>query len=144
MCFLPETFAEPVTGRNYFIYGKIRANIVDGIRLEADRTLKEALQFVLKQGDYFLFHTPEEIVDTLDWEGLSGSPVISEDGDCVGVLCSVLANSRSLWVKPISYVRMLMDIIRHQEELAEAEKKNLNGDNPQNNDCDAGRAPESK
>ncbi len=75
------------------------------------------LRFISKAGDYFLFNTPETINDIEEWEGLSGSPVISEDGDCVGVLCSVYENSTSIWVMPISKVKMLIEIAIQQEKL---------------------------
>ena len=62
-----------------------------------------------------LFNTKDEIEDETDWEGLSGSPVLSEDGECVGVLCSVNENTKSVWVMTINKVRMLIEVIAHQE-----------------------------
>lgn len=112
-----ECFAEPKQQRNYFIFGKINADIRDDIRMERDSTLKESLQYMSKTKDYFLFNTTDIIYDSNDWEGLSGSPVISEDGECVGVLCSVNENSQSVWVVPIAQVKRLLDIAIRQEEI---------------------------
>lgn len=101
---------------NYFVYGQIKTRI-EGIRVEREKTVKECLRFNSKAGDYFFFNTAEIITDLEEWEGLSGSPVISEDGDCVGVLCSVNENSKSIWVMPIAKVKMLIEIAIHQEKL---------------------------
>lgn len=111
-----ECFSEPNADKNYFVFGQIRTRI-KGIRVEREKTLKECLRFNSKAGEYFLFNTPVTITDTEEWEGLSGSPVISEDGDCVGVLCSVNENSKSIWVMPIAKVKMLIEIAIQQEKL---------------------------
>lgn len=111
-----ECFSEPVAGKNYFVFGKIKTKLRDSIRMEWQNTLKELLTFVSIAGDFFLFKTPDIIVDNEEWEGLSGSPVISEDGECVGVLCDVLENSHSIWVMPISKVKMLIEVIVQQEQ----------------------------
>lgn len=111
-----ECFSEPNADKNYFIFGQIKTRI-EGIRVEREKTVKECLKFNSKAGDYFLFNTPETITDLDEWEGLSGSPVISEDGDCIGVLCSVNENSTSIWVMPIAKVKMLIEIAIQQEKL---------------------------
>ena len=108
-----ECFGEPQISKNYFVFGQIKTRI-EGIRVEREKTVKECLKFNQKAGDYFLFNTPETITDRKEWEGLSGSPVISEDGDCVGVLSSVNENSNSIWVMPISKVKMLMEVAIQQ------------------------------
>lgn len=112
-----ECFSEADKNANYFVFGKINTRLIENIRMDWQDTLKESLKFVSKTGDLLLFNTPEIIMDKKDWEGLSGSPVFNEDGECVGVLCDVLENSRSIWVMPISKVKMLIDIIVLQENL---------------------------
>lgn len=116
-----ECFSDPVTNKSYFIFGKIRTRLVDGIRMEWQNTLKVTLHFVQKTGDFYLLNTTNIITDKKEWEGLSGSAVISEDGKCIGVLCYVRENSRSIWVMPISKVRMLIDVILQEEQLLESE-----------------------
>jgi hypothetical protein len=112
-----ECFSEPQEGKDYYICGHIKTRL-DGIILNREKTIK-CVRFNSKAGDYFLFNTPETITDYLDWEGLSGAPVISEDGDCVGVFCSANVNSTSVFVMPIEKIKMLIDIAAHQEKLAE-------------------------
>lgn len=111
-----ECFNEPQTDKNYFVFGQIKTRI-EGIRVEREKTMKECLKFNSKIGDYFLFNTLETITDLEEWEGLSGSPVISEDGNCVGVLCSVNKNSRSIWILPIAKVKLLIEVAIQQEKL---------------------------
>ena len=117
-----ECFSEAKTNINYFIFGKIRTRLIDNIRIESEHTLKESLKFICRSGDYLLFNTPNLIHDKEDWVGLSGSPVISEEGDCVGVLCSVRENSRSIWVMPISKVKMLIEVAICQEKIKDNQK----------------------
>lgn len=112
-----ECFAEPDMSKNYFIFGKIRVKLIDNIRMDWQNTIKEDLKFVSKSGDFFLFNTPNLITDREEWEGLSGSPLIGEEGECVGVLCAVLENSNSIWVMPISKVKMLIEVAIQQEKL---------------------------
>lgn len=111
-----ECFNEPQVDKNYFVFGQIKTRI-EGIRVEKEKTVKECLKFNSKAGDYFLFNTPATITDLEEWEGLSGSPIISEDGDCVGVLCSVNEYSNSIWIMPIAKVKMLIEIAIQQEKL---------------------------
>lgn len=112
-----ECFSEPRVDKKYFIFGKIRTGIHDNIRMYWENTVKEDLKFNSKVGDYFLFNTPEIIESKEDWEGLSGSAVLSEDGECVGVLCSVNENSKSIWIMPITKVKMLIEVAILQENL---------------------------
>jgi hypothetical protein len=112
-----ECFSEPKTGENHFIFGQIKTRLVDHVRLEREKTAKNCLKFHSKIGDYYLFHTPDIIADSEDWEGLSGSPIISQNGDCVGVLCSVNPKSYSIWAMPIDKVKMLIEVASSQEKL---------------------------
>jgi hypothetical protein len=111
-----ELFVEPSLEKMYFVYGKIRTEL-KGIMLHRVDTLKEGLKYIGKAGDYYLLNTPDKIIDHKDWAGLSGSPVLSDTGECIGVLCAVSENTHSIWVMPISKVKMLMDIALHQEEM---------------------------
>jgi len=119
-----DLFAEPSKDKLYFVYGKIRTKLV-GIILHSEDTLKEGLKFMDNSGDYYLLNTPDVINDYEDWAGLSGSPVISETGECIGVLCSVNVNTKSIWVMPISQVKMLMDIAISQEEILSLKDKQM-------------------
>ncbi|KAA6320454.1 hypothetical protein EZS27_029779 [termite gut metagenome] len=111
-----ELFVEPKTDVNYFVYGKIKYQM-KGISLYREDTLKEGLKYISKSGDYYLLNTPQIINDYEDWAGLSGSPVLNENGECIGVLCIVNKETNSIWVMSINKVKMLMDIALVQEQL---------------------------
>lgn len=64
-----------------------------------------------------LLNTTEDILDYDDWAGLSGSPVLNQEGKCIGVLCSVNEGTKSVFVKPFSKIRPLLDTIILQEEM---------------------------
>jgi S1-C subfamily serine protease len=110
-----ECFEEPNNAKKYFVFGKVKTKLIDNILMESQNTFKESLKFETTSGDFLLFNTQELITDKEDWEGLSGSPVFSEDGKCVGVLSDVLENSKSIWVIPISKVKMLIEVAIQQE-----------------------------
>ena len=46
-----------------------------------------------------------------DWGGLSGTPIIDEDGKCVAVLTNVLEGTNSVWGISIKRLETLLDII---------------------------------
>ena len=115
--FSENQFAEPKKDDDYFIYGKIRPKIKT-VFLHRTDTWKENITFIKKSGDYLLFNTDKIITDEKDWSGLSGSAVLNQDGNCVGVLCSINENTKSIWVKPMEKIKTLMDVAILQEEIA--------------------------
>jgi hypothetical protein len=114
-----DCFEEPSLNELYLVFGKIKVDLVDNIRITWENTLKESLQFVDQVGDFLLFNTPHEITDKLEWAGLSGSPIMSDKGRCVGVLCDVLEGSHAIWVMPIERVKMLIEVVIQQERQKE-------------------------
>jgi len=120
-----ECFAEPNTNDKYCVFGAVKTEIKDNIKVDRQFTLKHDLKFILKSGAFYLFNTPSVISDISDWKGLSGSAVLSETGECVGVICSVLENSQSIWVMPISKVKMLIEVAI-KEETSNKDKRTKN------------------
>ncbi|MDN3582109.1 hypothetical protein [Mucilaginibacter flavus] len=116
-----EHIAQPSTEDCYFIYGKIKPQL-KGLILHRENTFKENISYVASAGSYLLLNTAEEITDSKDWEGLSGSPVLNQNGQCIGVLCSVNEGSKAVFVKPFSKIMPLLDLIIVQEQL-ERDKK---------------------
>ena len=114
--FVEELLVEPNFESNYSVYGKIKPEI-KGLFLHRTDTLKEGIKFVNEVGDYYLFNTQDPIESEEDWAGLSGSPMLDDNGQCVGVVCSVNPGTNSVFVKPISKVKILMEIAIKQEEL---------------------------
>ncbi|MCK6648202.1 MAG: hypothetical protein L6Q66_00975 [Bacteroidia bacterium] len=114
--FLEEHIIEPSVDDAYFIYGKIKPHF-KGLILHRSQTFINDLKYVGKYGDYILLNTKETITDYEDWAGLSGSPVINQEGKCIGVLCSVNEGTRSVFVKPFNKIRIFLDTIILQEKL---------------------------
>lgn len=108
---------EPSKDDSYFIYGKIKP-VMKGLFLHRESTFKEDLTYVATYGNYLLLNTVTEIASKSDWAGLSGSPVLNQYGNCVGVLCSVNEGTKSVFVKPFSKITPFLDTIILQEKLA--------------------------
>lgn len=106
----------PTENHKYFIYGKIKHKM-KGVSLYREDTLKGDLLYIVETGGYYLFNSPTVIDDKYEWEGLSGSPVIDEKGNCVGVLCSVNEGTNSVWVMPLNKVKLLMDIAIMEDKI---------------------------
>ncbi len=110
------SFSVPNDNLTFFVYGKIRTELI-GILLHRENTLKTDLKYVCESGDYFLLNTPEIIEDIEEWSGLSGSPVWGSNGKCIGILCSVTIETKSIWVMNYEKVKTIMDVAILQEQL---------------------------
>ncbi|MDE5516054.1 hypothetical protein KRE49_09895 [Elizabethkingia meningoseptica] len=114
--FLDEHIVEPSSNDTYYIFGKIRPKF-KGLFLHRENTFKNRLKFIDTYGNYMLLNTEDEISDYEDWAGLSGSPVLNQEGKCVGVLCSVNEGTQSVFVKPFKKITPFLDTIIIQEKL---------------------------
>lgn len=112
--FLEEHIVEPSTADTYYIFGKIKPNF-KGLFLHREDAFKNDLKYIDKFGRYILLNTKDEILNYEDWAGLSGSPVLNAEGKCIGILCSVIEGTKSVFVKPFSEIVPLLDIIILQE-----------------------------
>lgn len=119
--FLEEHIAEPNEEHSYYVYGKIKPEI-KGIILHRVGTFKSNLKFIRKAGQYLLLQTEDIITDHDDWAGLSGSPVLNQEGKCIGVLCSVIVNTTSIFVKPFEKILPLLQTIPLQEKILKDRK----------------------
>ena len=72
-----------------------------------------------------LLNTENEISNVDDWAGLSGSPVLNQKGQCIGVLCSVKEETQSVFVKPFSKITPFLDTIILQEQLNIEKNENI-------------------
>ncbi len=108
--FLEEHLVDPSQDDSYYIFGKVRMQM-PALILRRDNTFKNDLKYVGTSGNYILLNTTDEIADVKDWSGLSGSPVLNQDGKCVGVLCSVIEGTRSVFVKPFKRILPVLDTI---------------------------------
>lgn len=112
--FLEEHLTEPRTADTYYVFGKIKPHF-KGLFVHRENTFKNDLKYIDTYGDFMLLNTTQVIVYE-EWAGLSGSPVINQDGKCIGVLCSVNNGTKSVYVKPFSRIKPLLDTIILQEK----------------------------
>ncbi|NRT13666.1 hypothetical protein [Flavobacterium sp. 14A] len=119
--FLEEHIIEPNIEDTYFIYGKIKPEL-KGLFLHRQGAFKNNLKFIKKTGAYLLLNTENTIKDYKDWAGLSGSPVLNQEGKCIGVLCSVIENTNSIFVKPFKSILPLLQTIPIQEKILREKK----------------------
>jgi hypothetical protein len=123
MEFLEEHIIEPSVADIYFIYGKIKPHF-KGLMLHRSPAFKNDLKFIDQYGDYILLNTKDTISDEEEWAGLSGSPVLNQEGKCIGVLCSIIEGTRSVFVKPFNKIRVFLDTIILQEQLINKQAEN--------------------
>ncbi|CAI9686945.1 hypothetical protein EAVNVH72_03542 [Elizabethkingia anophelis] len=116
MEFLDEHIVLPSEDDIYFIYGKIKPEI-KGLFLHRTNTFKNELKYIDTYGDFILLNSKDEISSVEDWAGLSGSPVLNQKGQCIGVLCSVNEGTQSVFVKPFSKITPFLDTIILQEQI---------------------------
>lgn len=116
--FLAQHVIDPSVTDSYYVYGKIRPQF-KGLLLHREITFKNDLKYIDTYGHYILLNTVDLIIDPEDWAGLSGSPVLNQEGKCVGILCSIIEGTRSVFVKPMRKIIPLLDVIILQEKMAE-------------------------
>lgn len=108
IAFGREAFGKPKKNKKCLVFGQIHTQL-KGIQLRYDNVTYE-LDYISTQGDFHLFHA-QSIVRYEDWGGLSGTPIIDEDGKCVAVLTNVLEGTNSVWGISIKRLETLLDII---------------------------------
>jgi len=101
---------------SYYIYGRIKPQF-KGLFLHRELIFKKDLKYIDKYGRYLLLNTKKRIIDYEDWAGLSGSPVLNQEGKCLGVLCSIIEGTKSVFVKPFAEIIPLLDMILIQEGI---------------------------
>lgn len=99
-------FAEPKANQKYAIYGVVHNNI-KGIIGQRTNALYCDISYSSTCGNYHIFLFPSE-TKYEDWAGISGSPVFDYEGNIVGVVHRILGEG--IWVTPIKYATMLMDL----------------------------------
>jgi len=113
--FLEEHITESQETDLYYVFGKIKPHF-KGLFVHRENTFKNDLKYIDTYGDFMLLNSTHDIVYE-EWAGLSGSPVINQDGKCIGVLCSVNDGTKSVFVKPFSKIKSFLDTIILQEQI---------------------------
>jgi hypothetical protein len=112
-----DGFVEPDKDDTYYVCGHTRPHIKNGIFIEYQKSFKSGLKFMLKDGDHLLFNTEDVITDYEDWAGISGAPILNQEGKCAGIITSVNVDSKMVWGYTVKTITMLMDMaIRDKEK----------------------------
>lgn len=104
------SICDPDMNDEFFIFGTVKLKFNE-IYLDPENTIKEFKFKNINKDGSLLFYNNEEIMDSNDWKGLSGSPIINQDGKCVGMLLSVLERSKSIFAFPIKSIVPYLDIL---------------------------------
>lgn len=112
--FGEEILANPQKDKKCLVFGQVHTR-VKGIQLLYDNVTYE-LDYDSTHGDFHIFHA-SDIVTHRDWGGLSGTPVVDEDGECVAILTSINEGTKTVWGISTARLKMLLDVIDRQKSM---------------------------
>ena len=102
----------------YFIAGSVQSrwgeNEFGEVVLESKYACHSRLDYDCCK-DGFIYLKSPEIVQNSFWQGLSGSPVLNQEGSLIGILCGGVVGSNVIQVFDIHYALSLMDSALVQE-----------------------------
>lgn len=82
-----EAIVEPYNDDRYICYGHTNFRLADdSMHLKWDTTIHEDMKYCCDRGDYYVLTTAEHIKNE-EWEGISGAPVLNQQGGLLGLLC---------------------------------------------------------
>jgi hypothetical protein len=104
--------ADDPKSEHYFgFFGHIKHDIFDNQIIKSEVTFKLDLSFQSTTKDRFhLFHANEIIKSKKDYAGTSGAPILNQEGQLVGLACSIIVGTKSVFAFPINYCKQLIDI----------------------------------
>lgn len=104
-----DTSGEPNNDSLYGFCGRIRPDF-NGAVSKTEVTMKLDLEYKETHGRFHMFHAPEIIVDVNDYRGCSGAPIIEETGKLVGLVSSVVPNTKMIFAFSITECKKLLDL----------------------------------
>lgn len=96
---------------NYAVYGRVKLYFekVDGENvLQSKVVLHSHLKFAYETKDMYVLHYDKPVIIS-EWKGLSGAPVLNQDGKLLGVACSVDPITNTISVMKIRMVLSFID-----------------------------------
>ncbi len=108
-----NAFASPTTNKKYIVMGAIQNNNT-GILWKRCNVIHNELTFECEHDEVFVFKSAQP-VQIEQWEGLSGSPFFSEDGELIGMLTRVVEQNNTVIVLPINKITYYIDLVKKIE-----------------------------
>ena len=117
-----DAVVEPNMDDRYFCYGHTNFGLADdGIHLKWDTTIHEDMKYCNDSGDYYVL-TPAEPIDGKAWHGISGAPVLNQEGGLLGILCGGDPKNNAIFVMKMSAVLSLIESSLRIEEIEQNKK----------------------
>lgn len=85
-----------------------------GILWKRCNVIHNELTFECEHDEVFVFKSAQP-VQIEQWEGLSGSPFFSEDGELIGMLTRVVEQNNTVIVLPINKITYYIDLVKKIE-----------------------------
>jgi hypothetical protein len=105
----------------YTTYGDVKGDLVPFLGTMQLRSIPKfhtGLKFVCEKNQYYELKYPK--VNNEEWHGISGAPVLNQDGKLIGILCAGNSVNDILYVKTIQSVINLIDVTLCADEYAKA------------------------
>lgn len=109
-----EAFAKPDTNKEYIVLGTLGNNLTNGIRWERCNAIHCGLRYEGEEDGMYKFHYNN--VRENEWEGLSGSPFFSGDGELIGMLVRAVPDFDRVLVIPIDRIINFINMVKGIEE----------------------------
>ena len=117
-----DAVVEPNMDDRYFCYGHTNFGLADdGIHLKWDTTIHEDMKYCNDYGDYYVL-TPAEPIDGKAWRGISGAPVLNQEGGLLGILCGGDPKNNAIFVLKMKAVLSLIESSLRIEEIEQNKK----------------------
>lgn len=120
--YIPQSDIIPVSSQDvYSVFGRVHfiGSVDDGqFLLKSDIIFHENLKYVGDAGDMLVLKYDNPVI-VKDWKGLSGSPVLNQDGKLIGVACAVDPIANTLHVMPMHKILPLIkaEILQNQQNI---------------------------
>lgn len=120
--YIPQSDIISVSNQDvYSVFGRVHlvGSVVNGqFLLKSDIIFHDNLKYIGNTGDMLVLKYDKSVI-VKDWKGLSGSPVLNQDGKLIGVACAVDPIANTLHVMPMTKILPVInaEIMQNQQPL---------------------------
>ena len=104
------------TNDYYIVGGCVKYKIVDGVRIDRMNAIHQDMRYKRFEENYIILQSPEDVKYEF-WAGLSGSPVLNQQGLLLGIIVRVCEDTNEIVVVPIR------EVIGRMNYVLELQKK---------------------